>query len=70
MRLEAAATVPDRADRLIEGMPNAFDPEAAGDLRAEIQFPISGEGEGSGPFPSPRAVVKSARERLYIQRSP
>lgn len=43
---EAAAAVPDMAEKLIEGMPNAFDPNAAGDLRAEIQFNISGEGGG------------------------
>jgi len=43
---EAAAAVPDTAGKLIEGMPSAFDPAAAGDLRAEIQFDISGEGGG------------------------
>ena len=43
---EAAAAVPDTAEKLIEGMPMAFDPAAAGDLRAEIQFDISGEGGG------------------------
>jgi len=43
---EAAAAVPDTVAKLIEGMPNAFDPAAAGDLRAEIQFDISGEGGG------------------------
>jgi putative sterol carrier protein len=43
---EAAAAVPDTAEKLIEGMPAAFDPAAAGDLRAEIQFNISGEGGG------------------------
>jgi putative sterol carrier protein len=43
---EAAAAVPDTAWKVIEGMPNAFDPEAAGDLRAEIQFDISGAGGG------------------------
>jgi putative sterol carrier protein len=43
---EAAAAVPDTAEKIIEGMPNAFDPEAAGDLRAEIQFDISGAGGG------------------------
>jgi len=39
---EAAAAVPDSAAKLIEGMPSAFDPAAAGDLQAEIQFDISG----------------------------
>ena len=43
---EAAAAVPATAEKVIEGMPNAFDPEAAGDLRAEIQFDISGAGGG------------------------
>jgi putative sterol carrier protein len=43
---EAAAAVPDTAAKIIEGMPNAFDPEAAGGLRAEIQFDISGTGGG------------------------
>ena len=43
---EAAAAVPDTAEKIIEGMPNAFDPEAAGDLGAEIQFDISGAGGG------------------------
>ena len=39
---EAAAAVPDSAAKLIEGMPSAFDPAAAGDLQAEIQFDIPG----------------------------
>jgi putative sterol carrier protein len=43
---EAAAAVPDSVDRLIEGMPGAFYPQAAGDLKAEIQFDISGERGG------------------------
>jgi putative sterol carrier protein len=43
---EAAAAVPDSVKQLIEGMPGAFDPQAAGDLKAEIQFDISGEGGG------------------------
>lgn len=43
---EAAARVPASADKLIEGMPNSFNPAAAGDLRAEIQFDISGERGG------------------------
>ncbi len=43
---EAAARVPASADKLIEGMPNSFNPAAAGDLRAEIQFNISGIGGG------------------------
>ncbi len=42
----AAAAVPDTAGKIIEGMPDAFDPEAAGDLRAEIQFDLSGPGGG------------------------
>jgi len=43
---EAAAAVPDSAAKLIEGMPSAFDPAAAGDLPAEIQFDISGHEGG------------------------
>jgi putative sterol carrier protein len=43
---EAAAAVPDSVDQLIEGMPEAFDPEAAGDLEAEIQFLLSGPDGG------------------------
>jgi len=43
---EAAAAVPDSVDKLIEGMPGAFDPQAAGDLKADIQFDISGEKGG------------------------
>ena len=43
---EAAAAVPDSAKELIEGMGQAFDPAAAGDLQTEIQFDISGEGGG------------------------
>jgi putative sterol carrier protein len=39
---EAAAAVPNSATKLIEGMPSAFDPAAAGGLQAEIQFDISG----------------------------
>lgn len=44
---EAAATVSNTADQLIESMPKAFNPEAARDLEAEIQFHITGEGEGN-----------------------
>jgi putative sterol carrier protein len=43
----AAATIPDQADQLIEGMPNAFHPEEAKDLQAQIQYDISGEGGGT-----------------------
>jgi len=46
VRPEAAATVPDTAAKLIEGMARVFDPVAAGDLQAEIQFDVSGEGGG------------------------
>ena len=46
VRPEVAATVPDRVAELIEGMPLAFDPDAAGDLKAEIQFDVSGEDGG------------------------
>jgi putative sterol carrier protein len=43
---EAAAAIPDSVDKLIEGMPAAFDPAAAGELEAEVQFDISGEKGG------------------------
>ena len=43
---EEAAAVADTAEKIIEGMPKAFDREAAGDLRAEVQFDISGAGGG------------------------
>ncbi len=43
---EAAAAIPDSVDKLIEGMPGAFDPAAAGDLEATVQFDISGEKGG------------------------
>ena len=46
VRPEAAAAIPDTAKELIEGMPAAFDPAAAGDLQTEIQFDIAGEGGG------------------------
>ena len=46
VRPEAAALVPDTVEKLIEGMPRAFNPAAAGDLQAEIQFDVSGEGGG------------------------
>jgi hypothetical protein len=40
------AALPDRAEPLIMGMPLAFDPAAAGDARALIQFRVSGERAG------------------------
>jgi putative sterol carrier protein len=43
---EEAAAVPDSIRELIEGMPGAFNPEAAGDLQASIQFLISGSDGG------------------------
>jgi len=57
---EAAAAVPNTAKELIEGMPTAFDPLAAGDLRTEIQFDISGEGGG-------RWIVCIAGERCEVR---
>jgi hypothetical protein len=39
--------LPDRAEPLIMGMPFAFDPRAAGDARALIQFRVSGEPGGT-----------------------
>lgn len=58
---EAAAAVPDSAEKLIEGMPTGFNPDAAGDLRAEIQFVISGEGGG-------RWVISIAEGRCQVRR--
>jgi putative sterol carrier protein len=58
---EAAAAVPDTAEKLIEGMPGAFDPSAAGDLRAEIQFDISGEGGG-------KWVISIAEGRCEVRK--
>jgi putative sterol carrier protein len=58
---EAAAAVPDTAEKLIEGMPAAFDPSAAEDLRAEIQFDISGEGGG-------KWVISIAEGRCEVRR--
>ena len=58
---EAAAAVPDTAEKLIEGMPTAFDPSAAEDLRAEIQFDISGEGGG-------KWVISIAEGRCEVRR--
>ncbi|MBP1719620.1 MAG: hypothetical protein H6Q43_3058 [Deltaproteobacteria bacterium] len=46
VRPEAAAAFPDTVEKLIEGMPGVFDPAAAGDLQAEIQFDVSGDGGG------------------------
>ncbi len=73
---ETAASVPDSAEKIIEGMPAAFDPAAAGDLRAEIQFHISGTGGGDwvvsigegqcrvfrGEAPSPAVTIESSDE--------
>jgi hypothetical protein len=41
-----ASLIPDTAKELISRMPMGFDPEAAGDLKVEIQFDLSGEGGG------------------------
>lgn len=38
--------IPDTAKELISRMPMGFRPEAAGDLKVEIQFDLSGEGGG------------------------
>lgn len=43
---DLAANIPNTAAQIIEGMPLAFDPAAAGDLQAEIQFDLQGEGGG------------------------
>jgi putative sterol carrier protein len=58
---DAAAAVPDSVEKLIERMPGAFNPEAAGDLRGEIQFDISGEEGG-------RWVVSIAAGRCQVRR--
>ncbi len=71
-----AAAVPDSAAEMIEGMPGAFDPEAAGDLQASIQFLISGNDEGQwtlsisggkcevrqGRIPNPSLTIESSGE--------
>lgn len=46
VRPGGAASVPDTAAKLIEGMAGVFNPAAAGDLQAEIQFHVSGDGGG------------------------
>ncbi len=61
VRPGAAAAIPDSVDKLIEGMPNSFSPAAARDLRAEIQFDISGEGGG-------RWVISIAEGRCQVRR--
>ncbi len=58
---EAAAAVPDSAEKVIEGMPNTFNPDEAGDLRAEIQFDISGKGGG-------KWVISIAERRCRVQK--
>jgi len=57
---EAAAAVPGSAKEIIEGMPAAFDSVAAGDLRTEIQFDISGDGGG-------KWVVSIAEGRCQVR---
>ena len=58
---EAAAAVPDSAEKVIEGMPKTFNPDEAGDLRAEIQFDISGKGGG-------KWVISIAERRCRVQK--
>lgn len=58
---EAADLIPDTADRVIEGMPAVFDPLAAGDLKAEIQYDISGAGGG-------KWVLSIAEGRCEVRR--
>jgi len=57
---EAAAAVPGSAKEIIEGMPAAFDMAAAGDLRTEIQFDISGDEGG-------KWVVSIAEGRCQVR---
>jgi putative sterol carrier protein len=73
---EAAAAVPDSAAELIEGMPGAFNPEAAEDLQGSIQFLISGDDGGQwvlsisegkcevreGRIPDPSLTIESSGE--------
>ena len=73
---EAASAVPDSVAKLIEGMPTVFNPAAAGDLQAEIQFDISGTDGGKwvisisggrckvrkGESPDPSLTIKSSAE--------
>ncbi|RPJ33145.1 MAG: hypothetical protein EHM27_18310 [Deltaproteobacteria bacterium] len=58
---QAAAGIPDTAEKLIEGMARVFDPAAAGDLQAEIQFDVSGDGGG-------KWVVSIAGGRCEVRR--
>jgi len=46
VRPETAAAVPGTVEKMLEGMPGVFNPAAAGDLQAEIQFDVSGDGGG------------------------
>jgi len=73
---EEAAAVPDSLEKLIVGMPQAFNPEAAKDLKAEIQFLISGDDSGQwvlsisdnqcevrpGRTPAPSLTIESPGE--------
>ncbi len=73
---EAAAAVPDSVTKLIEGMPGAFNPEAAGDLQGSIQFLLSGDEGGQwvlsisegkcevreGRIPDPSLTIESSGE--------
>ena len=58
---QAAAGVPDPAEKLITGMPRVFDPKAAGDLQEEIQFDVSGDGGG-------KWVVSIARGSCEVRK--
>jgi putative sterol carrier protein len=73
---EAAAAIPDSAEKLIEEMPGAFDPAAAGGLHISIQFLISGDDGGQwvlsisrgecevrrGLIPDPSLTIESSAE--------
>ncbi len=48
--------IPDTAKELILRMPMGFRPEAAGDLKAEIQFDLSGEGGVKGVLSISRGI--------------
>jgi putative sterol carrier protein len=76
----AAADVPDSALELIEGMPGVFDPAAAGNLQASIQFLISGDEGGQwllsisegkcevreGRIPDPSLTIEASAE-LWVK---
>ena len=67
---EATAAIPDSVDKLIEGMPSSFNPAAASDLRAEIQFDVRERQAGDGLFPVPKAAARFVEERRFPRPLP